>query len=80
MLLVNAKYRGRFHEKAKVLVQQGIRVGIIWTQAGRKCQCHVCQTWFDCPLLSITDHNAWGECPNCHLPFVFVDYTKIMKG
>ena len=74
MLIVNPqKYNGRFHEKAKQLVLSGTRVGKMWVGPDDvDVLCHVCKKNFPKPAIDKVENDAWGECPHCKTPFVFV--------
>lgn len=73
MLRIGQRYRGRFHEQARGLVQSGVRVGMMWVETlqPREVHCHVCDKGFSSPTLSPEHKDAFGECPHCHTPFVF---------
>ena len=70
-LIVSTPYRGRFVEKAKALVTAGQRVGVMWVSGEDKVECHVCGCKFAPPIFEPDQPDHWGECPGCHLPFIF---------
>jgi hypothetical protein len=67
----NAGYNGRFKAKAQQLVKSGTRVGMVWlSKDDSTWHCHVCKTDNRKPEFEADQKDHWGECPNCHTPFV----------
>lgn len=73
MLLINPKYRGRYHKWASDLVRAGSRVGMMWLEKREphKVHCHICDKDFESPEVCLENGDAKGECPHCKSPFVF---------
>lgn len=77
MLLVNPHYRGRLDATARKLIQEGKRVGIIWTNGETAdIQCHVCEKISPKPELDATHNDVMWVCPGCQTPFVVTDITN----
>jgi uncharacterized Zn-finger protein len=74
MLIINPKYKGRFHQKAVELVKAGKRVGMMWLgPEDKKVTCHVCSEEFDKPKVDNVYGDLFSECPFCNTPFIFAD-------
>ena len=73
MLIINPQpYRGRFHAKASAMVRNRQRVGMMRVSGEATLHCHACEKHFPCPAIDPVHKDAWGECPHCKLPFVFI--------
>ena len=73
---IGRNYIGRFHNKAKSLIEKGTRVGMMWIANEENVHCHICDKSFKTPDLDKVYKDCFGECPYCKTPFVFAKWEN----
>lgn len=64
-------YQGRFKNQATKMVNEGIRIGMMWVHPeSEHLECHVCDHQFKSPELDPIHKDLFDKCPNCSLPFL----------
>lgn len=71
MLSLTHNYQGRYLDKIKGFLDQGIRVGRMYVSGGNFVSCHVCPAHFPPPAKEEGHSDVFGECPGCKTPFLF---------